>query len=867
MGPETTDRLAVATRNLSAAHDQPTRVLADTDELIEACDRDEAAAVALRARALARRRNGDLAGAIDDLRRAIQVATRRRLGRRVGEARMSLVVVLADAGRTREALLEADRARDLLEGADLSRLLTQRGLVLQRLGRYDEALSCYRQALRSIRSRGDVLWEAILLSNRGPLRSYLGDHRGAVADLRLCADLAEQQGLGVIRVRARQNLGFTMALVGDLPAALALLDEAEQDRLKLGADCVPVWVDRAEALLGAGLGEEAAGYAADALASLAERGLAYDTAEARLLLARASLQAGRPAAARHAAELATDEFRRQRRHTWARLARQVAVLARWDSGDCGPALTRAARRAADECAAAGWTVAAQDSRFVAARSALASGSRALALRLLGEVASTRRRGNVAVRVTAWHAEALLRLTEGDRPGAERALRRGLALHSENAAVLGATDLRAHAAVFGEELAALGVRLALEDGRARSVLSWVERSRATALHSLPARPPQDGRLAADLARLRAVAALIRDEAVAGRDVGALHRQQETLEQSVRDLARHARGSEVGKESLDIRTLAAALGSWALVELVRDRDDLHAVTLVDGRVTLHRLGGYAEAAKETEALRFALTRLAHPSTSERVRDLARRGRDVAAARLDDLVLTPLRSRLGGRPVVVVPTGDLHALPWPTLPTLRGRPVVVAPSARLWLRAAQAPRRRSQRAALVAGPRLDHAEAEVQALAGCYPGGTVLVGTAATADAVRVAVDGARLAHIATHGHFRSDNPQFSCLELADGPLTVYDLERMRRAPEVLVLSACDSGLSDVKPGDELMGLAASVMALGTRTLVASVVPVPDEPTRPFMEQLHARMRAGAGPAAALAATTEATGLDGFVCLGAG
>lgn len=868
MSVETTDRLAVATLYLSAARDQPTRIVAETTSLLEHCDSDEAAAIALRARALARRCSGDLTGAIEDLGLAIRVATRQRCARRVGEARMSLVVALADAGRTREALAEADRARELLQGADLGRLLAQRGLVLQRLGRYEEALSCYRQALPRIRAADDALWETLLLGNRGPLRAYLGDHRGAVADLRRCAALAEQHRLSVEHVRARQNLGFAMALSGDVPAALQLLDQAEQERLALGLDPVSVWMDRAEALVGAGLGEEAAGYASRALASLDERGLAYDAAEARLLLARASLQAGRPAAARLAAETAADELRRQRRPTWSRLAQQVAVQARWDSGERGAALTRAARRAADDCAAAGWALAAQESRFVAARSALVSGSTTLAVGLLEDVASTRRKGSAAARATAWHAEALVRLTRGDRAGARSALRRGLDLHAENAAVLGATDLRTHAAVFGEELAALGVRLALEDGRTRSVLRWVERSRATALHALPARPPQDGRLADDLGQLRAVTALIRDQAVQGRDVTALNRRRDALEQSVRDLARHARGGRATAESLDIPALSAALGPRALVELFRDGDDLHAVTLVAGRAGLHRLGSYAEAARESEALRFALTRLAHPSTSDRVRDLALRGRDVAAAHLDELVLGPLRGRVGGRPVVVVPTGDLHALPWPALPTLRGRPCVVAPSARLWQRASRgATRRRSGRAALVAGPRLDHAEAEVTALAGCYAGGTVLVGAAATADAVRNALDGARLAHIAAHGHFRSDNPQFSCLELADGPLTVYDLERMRRAPEVLVLSACDSGLSDVRPGDELMGLAAAVMSLGTRTLIASVVPVPDEPTRPFMEQLHARMRAGAGPAEALAATTEATGLDGFVCLGAG
>jgi hypothetical protein len=512
-------------------------------------------------------------------------------------------------------------------------------------------------------------------------------------------------------------------------------------------------------------------------------------------------------------------------------------------------------------------VAALEARFVAARSALGSGSARTARRLLAEVAGARRSGAAQGRTTGWHAEALLRLAGDDRRGAERALRRGLAVHAENAAVLGATDLRAHAAVFGEELAGAGLRLAVEDGRPRAVLAWAERSRASALQSRPVRPPGDAVLATELAALRAVTARLREELLAGRPGTDLRQQQQRIEAAVRARARHARGGEsMRAQALDVPDLAGALGDRALLELVRAGSDLHALTVVGGRLALHHLCAYDEATAETTALRFALTRLAHPTTSARVREVAERGRSVAAGRLDTLLLDPVRDVVGDRALVVVPTGDLHALPWPVLPSLAGRPVVVAPSARLWLRAQRAGRRAGG-VALVAGPRLEHADAEIAALTGSYRDATVLTGPAATAEAVSAAFDGAAMVHLATHGLFRSDNPQFSALELADGPLTVYDLERLTEAPGTVVLSACDSGLSGVKPGDELMGLAAAMIALGTRTLVASAVPVPDEPTRPFMVAFHRRLRAGAGAAEALAATSAETGLDGFVCMGAG
>jgi len=147
--------------------------------------------------------------------------------------------------------------------------------------------------------------------------------------------------------------------------------------------------------------------------------------------------------------------------------------------------------------------------------------------------------------------------------------------------------------------------------------------------------------------------------------------------------------------------------------------------------------------------------------------------------------------------------------------------------------------------------------------------------TQTGARGGADGASLGHVAAHGRFRSDNPFFSSLQLADGPLTVYDLEALRRAPARMILSACDSGLSVVRPGDELMGLAAAVFALGTRTLIASVVPISDAATRPLMVGLHAGLRAGLAPTAALAqAQAHAADDDeslaasmSFVCFGAG
>ena len=201
-----------------------------------------------------------------------------------------------------------------------------------------------------------------------------------------------------------------------------------------------------------------------------------------------------------------------------------------------------------------------------------------------------------------------------------------------------------------------------------------------------------------------------------------------------------------------------------------------------------------------------------------------------------------------------------------------MVVAPSAATWLALQSSRARGRSKVALVAGPRLRHAKGELDAIGVHYPGTVTRAGKDATVAAVIEALDGATVAHLACHGHFRADSPLFSSLELADGPLNAYELQRLRRPPELIVLSACDLGTSDTRPGDELLGFAAALIGMGTRTIIASVMPVPDAGAKRLMTSLHNHLTAGDPPSVALAKAQDGLGprdygLAGFVCLGTG
>ncbi|HEY0641738.1 MAG TPA: CHAT domain-containing protein, partial [Pseudonocardiaceae bacterium] len=147
----------------------------------------------------------------------------------------------------------------------------------------------------------------------------------------------------------------------------------------------------------------------------------------------------------------------------------------------------------------------------------------------------------------------------------------------------------------------------------------------------------------------------------------------------------------------------------------------------------------------------------------------------------------------------------------------------------------------------------------------------GDDATVGAVAAALDGSGLAHLAAHGRVRADNPLFSALRLADGPLMVHDLEALDRAPGTVVLAACDTGRPVVAAGDELMGLSATLLRQGTARLVAPVLAVHDERTVPLMTALHRGLAAGRPAAVALADAQEGAGDPAvaapFLCLGAG
>lgn len=816
------------------------------------------------------------------LRGAVRLATAAGLPVRAAQARFSLAWALALCGRGRDGLHELDLARPDLDGLDLARVEMQHGMVLHKLDQHATALEHYRRALVGFRRHADRQWEARVLCNRGILHAERGAFAMARADFTRSEALEREDGNLLGAAHMVQNLGWLASIEGHAPAAFAAYDRAETAIRAAGGTLTVLALDRIALLRSVALHDEARGVAERTIADLERGGMSAYRAEAALELAEIALRQGDPAAALAHARRARDAFRRQERPRWSLLAELAIVRAAHASDQRTRQQLARVETVAAALEADGWRTLAVEARVVHAELAIALGETGTARAVVAKTTGARDRGAPGGRIAAWHAEALLRVHEGRPAAASRAVHAGLNVLEQHRAVLGATELRARAGVHGEGLARLGVRLALDRGDARAVLAAAERHRTQALQFPPVRPPVDPVLAGLLGELRHSAMRLDEARLEGEDTRAAAAQLARLERSIVQRARHA-GTWEAPEAFSAAGLAPVLGERALLELVEADGDLYAVTLADGRARLHAVGTLAEAEQQLESLRFALLRLVAGHGTARGRAAYATMRDAAAASLE-AQLAPALAATRGLPLVLVPTRSLHTLPWAALPTLRDRPFSVAPSAALWQRAATSAQAAPMPAApapaaptpaaprggtlAVAGPDLALAHEEVEAVAEAVGGATMLTGEAASAAATLAALDGSAHAHIAAHGVFRADNPLFSSLQLADGPLTVFDLETLKDAPRRMVLFACDAGIADIQPGDELMGLTAALLGLGTATVIASVLPLPDTVSAALAPQLARRLAAGEPADAALAALrADEPGAVGLVCFGAG
>jgi CHAT domain-containing protein len=151
----------------------------------------------------------------------------------------------------------------------------------------------------------------------------------------------------------------------------------------------------------------------------------------------------------------------------------------------------------------------------------------------------------------------------------------------------------------------------------------------------------------------------------------------------------------------------------------------------------------------------------------------------------------------------------------------------------------------------PALPAARNEVCRIASLFPpaAAVVFVGPDATEENVKTSpvVTSARNLHFAAHGHLDEAHPDRSGIELApsasgeDGLLQVREIMNLELHADLVVLSACQSGVGKEVSGEGLIGMTRAFLYAGAASLVVSLWQVDDESTADLMVRFYDHLRA--------------------------
>jgi tetratricopeptide (TPR) repeat protein len=206
---------------------------------------------------------------------------------------------------------------------------------------------------------------------------------------------------------------------------------------------------------------------------------------------------------------------------------------------------------------------------------------------------------------------------------------------------------------------------------------------------------------------------------------------------------------------------------------------------------------------------------------------------------------RHLAGAARVVFVPGGSGYLIPWATLTERAGWrqsdgspiPLVNIPS----LTVLKLVRRRSTsgkgRPMVVGDPQdnMYFGVAEADAIAAMLDV-TPLIGRRADKVTVLNRLPDASIAHLAAHAYFVPGAPLDAGVRLADQDLTARDLMGCALQADLIVLSCCDTGRTEVLGGDEVAGLTMALLQAGARSVLVSLWPVSGAATAVLMSSFY-------------------------------
>jgi CHAT domain-containing protein/tetratricopeptide (TPR) repeat protein len=809
------------------------------------------------------------------------------LGRTLSTSLQPLILL----GEYDRALRAVERAREIFarlgERRRLARLDLNTGNIFHRQDRFTEALACYERAYEQLVRDSDKEGIAVALSNMAVTLISLNDFPRALETYDRARAFCEQNDMPLLRSQADYNIAYLHYLRGEYTKAIQMLHAAREECRATGdtyhlALC---HLDLSEIYLELNLSAEAGEMAHEGALQFQKLGMGYEEAKARTNEAIAFGQQGKALLALGLFRQARARFVREKNLVWPWLIDLYQALLLFNEGRFFEArkLCAGAIRFFESSILPGKAIL---GHLLLARLALRTGDVKAARE---ECQLVRKRlATLEAPVLQFQAQFLLGQIEeaaGEPESAYRAYRGACDELETLRSSLRAEELKIAFMKNKLEVYERLVELCLgEEGRPQSAeeaLGYMELAKSRSLtelllqrgYALPAAESKRSDLVRRMQELREELnwyyhrielEQLSPETPSQARIESLEKQAKEREQEFLRALRDASSSqpELGafqaSARISIDEIRASLPpDTDLLEYFATGDRLVAAVVTREALDIVPVTLVSRVVQELKLLRLQLSKFRlGPAYLESFREAILEATKAHLRKLYEELLAPLRGRIRGRHLLVVPHGVLHYVPFHALfdgqqYLIDAQTVSYVPSASIHA-LCQSRASTPAHSSLVLGvpdSRAPHILDEVQAVAGILPSAELFVGVEATEKLLRERGECSRIIHIATHGRFRQDNPLFSGIRLGDSYLNLYDLYQMRLTADLVTLSGCATGMNVVAAGDELLGLIRGLLSAGARCLLLSLWDVHDLSTAELMRAFYLRLQEGEEKARAL------------------
>ncbi len=225
---------------------------------------------------------------------------------------------------------------------------------------------------------------------------------------------------------------------------------------------------------------------------------------------------------------------------------------------------------------------------------------------------------------------------------------------------------------------------------------------------------------------------------------------------------------------------------------------------------------------------------------------------------LLVEPVRGMITAKRLFIIPHSWLHYIPFQALQKedkylIEEFAITYAPSVTILKLCLDKDKKSKEPILIFSNPHINYqhitniidslpyAEDEALSIAKNFKNTTLFLRHQATETLFKENASKYGMIHIAAHAFFDKENPLNSAILLSadsknDGVLTVSEIYQTKLNAYLVVLSACESGLTYVSRGDELIGFIRALMYSGANTILSSLWNVDDKSTAYLMKTFY-------------------------------